>query len=173
MHHVCVLRTPDSQKPSAFARGICMALGAIWRRAKLTVQFKERLATILGFLGAAIVPSVATAIADSHGRSGAAGLVTLTAIYYPFSIVFSFWLAVPMYFVLKQRQLIRWWSASATGLLIGSSIGLFLYWPRMSFILFYVGVGALSGLVFWFFWRLGHNTAQQAAPEDAFKATRL
>lgn len=150
-----------------------VAFGAKWEKAKLKFQFRGRFATILGFMGAAIVPALATAIADAQGRGGVSVLATLTLIYYPFSIVFFFWLAIPMYFLFKKHRLIRWWSASAMGLLAGLSIGLLLYWPRMSFVLFYVGVGALSGLVFWFIWRLGHNTAQQTTPDDAIKATRL
>jgi hypothetical protein len=123
----------------------------------LQQRTKEHLATSLGFLVTPLVPASAVAIADDMGRGTLGTIAVLTAIYYPITIVFSFWLAIPAYLLLKKFSLVRWWSATSIGMLAGAVFALTFYSSRLWTLPLFGGVGALSGLTFWVIWRMGHS----------------
>jgi hypothetical protein len=88
-------------------------------------------------------------------------------LLYSVSAIAEVVLGLPAFFLGKWLGLIRWWSASVVGFVIGDLMMLYLqggmmpaYLPSREVYGFFAlsGVpGALSGLAFWLIWSLGHR----------------
>jgi hypothetical protein len=81
-------------------------------------------------------------------------------VFYYFSAMAAVLFGLPIFLVLLSFKLIRWWSALATGLVIGALMGIIvkspqpIHFPEM---LFLASTGAASTLGFWLIWRQGRG----------------
>ena len=108
-------------------------------------------ACISAAIAASILLTVFTALADN--RSFATSL-PLMAFYLPFAAAASIFIGLPIFAILNLLKSVNFWSAGFSGLLVGFLCGLSLNQPAYIALLVAL-IGGLSGLTFWFVWRLG------------------
>lgn len=132
-------------------------------------HFSQSARATLGFLVAPLVAAVACAVASplSDGPAGIAfGLIP---VFYFFAVMASGFLGFPAFLVLRRLGLVRWWSASLTGAVVGAVAAAALASPgspRAESLLFLVTVGIGSALSFWAIWWSG-----QPRPNPSFSRT--
>jgi hypothetical protein len=122
---------------------------------------KEVVSTAIGFLVAAL-PIAAFFALGSPGLGGGTDadwvtLLGLTLLFYGFSISFTVLIAGPLFLALRYANLVRWWSAAIGGLVVSGIVIQIISPTGLMNRDTPVGlcIGALSGLLFWFIWRLG------------------
>lgn len=117
--------------------------------------------TMLGLFVAAVVPPcmfVLSVLVVGNGPDANIGIALgMAFLLYLFSLPIVFMLGGPVFMVLRYFNLIRWWSASLSGLAICALIAAYLRHPGpvQPSDLLYVVTGACTGLVFWAIWRRG------------------
>jgi len=87
----------------------------------------------------------------------------LMGLVFYFSLIFVFLFGLPCFLVLERFQLVRWWTAVITGIIVGVIATVIVRFP--SYPLFWklvsnAGTGALSAFVFWVIWS-GHKTGSK------------
>jgi hypothetical protein len=111
--------------------------------------------TIIAFLVASFVPAlIGAALTPIPPRS--AFLVG----FYAYSLLAALLFGVPAFLILRYLGLIRWWTATGTGLLVGALLGLVLrlpYPPEARDVLIMGLSGTATGLTFWLIWKLGRR----------------
>lgn len=117
-------------------------------------------ATLHGLFIAAAVPPFMFAISVLIGNAPDAGIgiaLGMAALLYLFTLPIVFVLGGPVFMVLRYFNLVRWWSASTSGLVVCAliAVGLRHPGPVQPTDLLYVLTGACTGLVFWAIWRRG------------------
>jgi hypothetical protein len=117
------------------------------------VAMKRNTSIIIAFALAALLPAVvlavATAIADKENPVLGLALVPL---YFFFTAAATLFVGVPAFLVLNKFKLVRWWSATCVGCLIGGLMG-FLMKQGVHNVAAMAVVGIASGLSFWFVWK--------------------
>ncbi len=81
-------------------------------------------------------------------------------IAYLFAAMFTFFIAVPLFFLLRRLNLICWWSSVAAGLIVGGIAAATLRSPNpltVDDFVRMVPAGGISAFVFWLIWRLGRD----------------
>ncbi|WP_143154133.1 hypothetical protein [Rhodanobacter sp. OK091] len=84
------------------------------------------------------------------------------AIVYVYSCGLMALFGVPAYFLLRRKNLVRWWSSLFIGLLVGALMATVIRLPnqpRVEDLLVMALTGALAGLVFWLIWSRGVDPA--------------
>lgn len=132
--------------------------------------------TLLAFFAASLIPALALSllypISPSH-PTGFASVAFGTGFFYLFTFPFTLLVALPVYWVLRATDLVRWWSATGCGLGVGAIAVLCLYkTPEARDYLLGTSLGSFSGFVFWFIWSRGQHAAQQGAPGDGPRFAR-
>jgi hypothetical protein len=128
---------------------------------------KEDLYTFIGFVVAAATPTLAL-LAMTPATLDGPTLETTIGLS-PFILLFSALvtgtLGVPAFFLGRRMKLIRWWSASISGFVIGVGAGIILQW-QISIVsantILYGALGMISGFAFWLIWRLGQPTTRSS-----------
>ena len=93
-------------------------------------------------------------------------------VFYPFSLMATLLLGMPVFLALKWFQLVAWWSALASGFFVGAVMVVALRLPYLPTpedflkgISTFGPLGALAGFAFWLIWRRGTDP-QVAANSD-------
>lgn len=128
---------------------------------------REDLCTFIGFVVTAAMPTlilgaVAAATPDEPTLETTIGL---SPIIFLFSAIVTGTLGVPAFFLGKRMKLIRWWSASISGFVIGAGAGIILQWQSSivsANTVLYGALGMISGFAFWLIWRLGQSTSRSS-----------
>lgn len=124
-------------------------------------RMNEADATLRGLFVAAAVPPLMFAISVlviGNGPDAGIGIALgMAALLYLFSLPIVFVLGGPVFMVLRYFNRVRWWSASASGLVVCALIAVCLRHPGpvQPTDLWYVLTGACTALVFWAIWRRG------------------
>ena len=126
------------------------------------LAMKESTSSALGFAIAALPIAVVGAL-TSPGLGGGLeadfkSLLFVTMFFYVYSIFFTLLLALPIFLLLRRYRLVRWYSSTGAGFLIGIAVAA-LYFGRfadasLQWAMFSI-TGAVSGLLFWTIWRRG------------------
>lgn len=115
-------------------------------------------AMITGLITAAILPAAYLAIAFPLAPDSWSAVIGSFFVFLFFSTAATLVLALPLLLMLRKLGLVRWWSALIAGGLVGA-VALFCVTSFQSAnvqtTMQYVVLGAISGLSFWVFWRLG------------------
>lgn len=124
---------------------------------------KQPTAAIFGFVAASLFPAIYLAIVfpvagDHRILSMAASFI----IFYPFSSAAALIFGIPGVFALKKFGLVAWWSSVGYGAISGVlTLLLITFGGHRDFasLLRFAILGAISGLIFWAFWRSSaHST---------------
>jgi hypothetical protein len=113
---------------------------------------------IVGFLFAPLLAAVVCAVASPLAGGSLFSSIGLVPVVYLFAFVASGFLGLPIFLVLHRLGLVRWWSASLAGAVVGAAVAIALVLPnppKPMNLAFLVGVGIGSALSFWAIWRLG------------------
>jgi len=91
-------------------------------------------------------------------------LMWIPLIYVP-ALVITALLGIPPFVLLRRFDLIRWWSATGIGAVLGALVGALLQSPlRDIVILIYPTLSGCTGaLAFWLIWRLGQDSPKPDA----------
>jgi hypothetical protein len=81
---------------------------------------------------------------------GAQELLVTAAVWYYVAGLFTVFLAVPLFLLLRRLNAVRWWASAGAGLLIGAIGALASNGQTTLFYAKLVVLGGLAGLVFWF-----------------------
>jgi len=113
---------------------------------------------VVGCLVAALIPALILGllIPAIDGSIGGLGLVP---ILFFFSGAATALLGVPAFLLLNHFGVVRWWSAAASGLVIGALVTLVIRMPnvvQLDDFLVVVPVGGVSAFAFWLIWRPRH-----------------
>jgi hypothetical protein len=116
-------------------------------------------ATLIGFLAASVVPAILMAIFAplTNDRSFFTHVITFT-VAYPFSAIAAALLGAPLYLLLHRFKLIFWWTAVIAGAAVGvAMVRMITIGGHLDLLtaLRFAIMGAVSGFVFWLFWRMG------------------
>jgi hypothetical protein len=110
----------------------------------------------LAFLIATILPALAFALLTPVNGGGIntdiGSMLGLTFVFFPFSFAAAILFGVPLYLLLLKLKLVRWWSALASGAIVGLLVAITLRLPNAldpEDLLVDVPLGALAALVFW------------------------
>lgn len=128
---------------------------------------KEDLCTFIGFLVAAALPALmlgALTLATPNGPT-LGMIIGLSPFILIFSALVTGTLGVPAFFLGKRMKLIRWWSASISGFVIGAGASIILQWHSgvaSATTTLYGTIGMISGFAFWLIWRLGQSTIRSS-----------
>jgi hypothetical protein len=127
---------------------------------------RERSAACIGFLVAAGVPALAlglsTPLTTLNGVRNWAATFDMLPVWYGFTVLLAFPIAVPAYLVGRRYRLIRWWSSVITGIVIGAAVSVVIdlhcssMWScikenYLSTVTMSV-LGGMASFVFWFIW---------------------
>lgn len=120
----------------------------------------------VGFGVAPLIPAAIFAVVTPLVSTWPARLGMVAVGYFYAAAVMTVF-AVPTFILLFRRQLVRWWSAVATGFLTGALAAMALrgsapfHYPT---VLLLGAAGALAGLVFWLIWRVGLSQSTSSTP---------
>ena len=107
---------------------------------------KEAPAAAIGFLVSPAVSAAVLAYAlPEQQRAG----VAFFPVFYGFSFFAALIAACPIFLVLKKLSLVRWWSASIVGRLIGLAGGRLVGGPSSEV---FVIAGVAAAFAFWLVW---------------------
>ena len=111
---------------------------------------------VLGFVAAAIFPAIVLAVTSpiTEGRLvGALGILPLLLVFSCGAVLL---LGLPLFLLLRRFRLVRWWSAIASGLVIGALVAVITRAPGVvkpgDFIVM-VPLGGATAFLFWLIWR--------------------
>ena len=131
---------------------------------------KETAFTAIALLVASALPVFAgallTPITGGPINTDILSVLGLMPLFYCFSLAAGLLFGIPLFLLFRRYHLVRWWSASAAGIVVGSVVALMLRSNAVQAgdFLVLVPEGAVSGLVFWAIWKRG-TVAQQTVPE--------
>ena len=116
-------------------------------------------ATIVAFHVAPLVASI-TAGVLTFGRGDAplSTYLMVLPIAYLYSCLAVVAFGLPLYFVFKRLNFIKWWSCIAAGAVIGVLYGIVFLYPSplvLHELEMYALIGANSTFSFWLIWSLG------------------
>jgi hypothetical protein len=123
---------------------------------------KENSAALLGLLVCPLVAVLAAGldsfnVPSSSGETGPIAWLGIFPIVYLFALMASIVLGGPSFLLGRKMDLIRWWSASITGGVVGLIMYVAIRLPNivlsMHDIALYIVTGFVAGLVFWSIWR--------------------
>lgn len=120
---------------------------------------KQTFATGLGFLAASVLPAAYLAIVfPLSGDRDLQSIVGTFLVAYFFAASATVILGLPMLLVLNKLNLVRWWSATSSGALVGI-IAIFIVRFSVNIdlvtVLRFAMLGGAAGFLFWIFWRTG------------------
>lgn len=127
--------------------------------AKSELYMKQPRATLLGMLAACVLPAAYLAIMfPLSGERDPLSVVGTFLVVFGFVVMALVILGVPMFIVLRKRDLVRWWTATSSGALVAvialvavrTSVHI-----EIEIAFRYAMLGGAAGLVFWLFWRKG------------------
>lgn len=94
--------------------------------------------------------------------------IVLSLIAYPFAIFFTCIFGLPIFFLARRFRLVNWWSAIASGVLVGCGVQVLVLsgTAHIDNLLMYSAEGAASALLFLSVWRLGAHSVgrKQSSP---------
>ena len=116
---------------------------------------------IIGFLAAAVLPALMFGLLTPVLTRGSINtdlrsVLGLSLLAYPFACLAELVFAVPGFLALSLLNLVRWWTAVASGLLIGAIVDLVIGFPtpvQPRALLLMAATGGVSALIFWLIWR--------------------
>jgi len=128
---------------------------------------KERVATGIGFVVAAVIPTViiglSTPLTTLNGTRNWSATIEMLPYWYFFTVVLALPIAIPAYVIARKYHLIGLRSALLAGCVIGIVVSVLmdLQCPSLSACLreditniaFLSVTGGLSGFVFWSIWK--------------------
>lgn len=116
---------------------------------------------ISGFLGLIVASAMSTTIFAAIGyfRGGASveELLPFVPLYFLFSLIAATVLGVPMLWVFKHFEIVRWWSSAAAGLIVGMVAAMLIKLPSLPqpiSVLSFGLIGAISAIGFWLVWQI-------------------
>jgi len=116
-------------------------------------------ATIVGFLVAPMIPAVYGALTtDTFGPLDVLTFLVWFIVFYNYALWPTCLFGVPLFFVFKRYNLIRWWSTALTGLLIGMLVAVIFAAPNtvtLGLLLTMGLLGYASAFTFWLIWSRG------------------
>jgi hypothetical protein len=115
---------------------------------------------VLGLFSSSISAAALSAMLDPIGVRSAESVVTTTVVYFVFTSIAAVIFGLPGFLALNKFGLVRWWSLTAYGALVGLiSLVVFLsdkigngksLWALTT-------VGGVAGFIFWVVWRTGKS----------------
>lgn len=123
-------------------------------------EMSEADSTMLGLLVASAVPPFMSMLSMLVGGGPDADIgfaLVMAILLYFFSFPIVFILGGPLFMAFRYFRLVRWWSATASGLVVCALIAAYLRHPDsiQPSDLPPILTGAFTGLVFWAIWRRG------------------
>ncbi|MBK1869957.1 hypothetical protein [Taklimakanibacter albus] len=123
---------------------------------------RDESATVIAFLIAPVFPALLLGIGTPLSRDGPK-IITILGLFpigYVYSAAVTGLFAFPLFLLGTRMGLVRRWSATICGYLIGTFVSAGLQWPYWGGIfdpatLHYGATGVVSGFVFWLIWRQG------------------
>ena len=126
---------------------------------------KSDTATIIGFLTA---PLISAAILSTfsplrHDLEVLSILGFVTFFYVPSFAAMTLF-AAPLFYFFHSFDLIKWWSATGSGVIVGAVVSLLVSPAPVQFetLLLLGSAGGASGFGFWLIWRQGSNAGSNA-----------
>jgi hypothetical protein len=120
---------------------------------------KKAPAALLGLLAASVLPAVCFAILyPLSGQRDLHSVAGTFVVSYFFTAAATLILGAPAFLLLNRLNLVRWWSAAGFGALAGVAMLLTTTSSLQVELVPAIGLatlGAMAGLVFWMFWRVG------------------
>jgi hypothetical protein len=118
--------------------------------------------TLLAFLMAPTLSALGLALLLGPPQEGVLQRLVVFPFFYFFTVIATLLIGLPAYLLLSRLDLVKWWSASASGAFAGFAGVLTMLWlggaadtpaafPEIA------PVGALGGLAFWMVWRIGRS----------------
>ena len=135
---------------------------------------REILSTVVGLVMAALPAAVLLALYiafDVGGLPRPAEFLGLVSGLYFYSFLVTVVAGGPLFLLVRVFTMVRWWSASIAGALVGALVAGF---PRLNvvdhdellYLVYLMFAGAVSGLVFWGVWRTGARVSAQKESND-------
>ena len=131
----------------------------------------EQTATRVAFVTVPAIPAVIGAFLTPITQEfDIVTVVGFAAIFYVITGAVTAALAVPIFYWLRRRNLVRWWTALSTGLFIGVLVALSIRLPNIRYLagdilrhdISLLGFeGAASALVFWIIWKSGSRLGER------------
>ena len=124
-----------------------------------------RVSTAVAFLIAPLPPAFAAALSSPVVGGGVDAspidLLGLTlVVFYPFALFFGLLIGLPLFFLARRFNLVRWWSAAIAGFVTGVialALSKRLNSGDVPLLLMWAGSGSFAGFTFWFVWRTGNR----------------
>lgn len=124
-------------------------------------------ATTLGFVAAAVPTAVCLtvyAVLLERERLGLFEFVAFAGFFFLCTLLVAVLFGGPLLLVLRRVSLIRWWTVTISGLLIGAGVAALFYRSAVSLQLLFASTGAVAGLVFWAVWKTGSDKEVSRVP---------
>jgi hypothetical protein len=121
---------------------------------------KQLHATALGLFSSATTAAICLAILEPIGGYYLNTVLFSALIFLIFTIIAAVVFGFPGFLALRKFGLVRWWSLTAHGALVGLiSLVVFLSDKigNGKSLLALTAIGAIAGFVFWICWRTGEN----------------
>jgi hypothetical protein len=111
---------------------------------------------VLALLICSAVPPVFFALSSlvsaQSGGGGFTSAAVLSLLLYPFAFALAYAIGWPTFLLLQKLELVRWWSATLAGFVIGCAM-FFCSAPnqilQFAALLQWGGMGALTAFIFW------------------------
>ena len=115
------------------------------------IELIKKRSTIIGFL---LAPLFGAFVWDVLNALFIEGKLGWTPVFYFFMVSVAFFVGLTTYLLLDHFGMVRWWTATLTGLIIGAVV--YINGKFHVFYLFCIPVGGLAGLVLRLIWRQGY-----------------
>jgi len=100
------------------------------------------------------------AVVEEMGKRDLGDLIFWTGIFYYYAFIITFFIAIPAFAVFRYFGIVRWWSTSLLGGIIGLVVGFLLGGLQLEALAVFASAASLSAFAFWLIWRHGKPTVR-------------
>lgn len=136
----------------------------------MSLESGKNTATLLAFVFAPLVSALLYPLTtpEFHDMDIIDFGVAVTLFYF-FCSLATLVFGMPLYFLLRRLKLVRWWTCTPCGIVIGAFVAFLVslnHPVHDRSLAFYASVGAITGFCFWLFRSIGKRYAKPANPES-------
>lgn len=126
-------------------------------------------ATLTAFVLAPLISTLIYALTSTDLPDDIIDFTVALLLFYFFCSLATLVFGMPLYFLLRRFKLVSWWSTGLSGIIIGAIIAVLVSLQHPVHdrsLIFYCGIGAVTGLGFWLIRRLGLKFVTDTKPPN-------
>lgn len=135
----------------------------------MSLESGKNTATLIAFALAPLITTIVYFFAASDLPTDVIDLSVALLLFYFFCSLATLVAGMPLYFLLRRFNLVRWWACTLGGIVIGAIVAFLVSLNNPVHgrsLAFYATAGAITGFGFWLFRYIGKRYAHPPDPES-------